>query len=325
MSTDRVNVLNIGLMLASCVAAFALPFELFLFSYAVLGPLHYLTEISWLHGRQYFARGRWDFLLLIGLCALLLTIQYLRTDLAMALWAPRINCMALGVACAIAFWSRWGPRAVVIALAALLAYATDGMQRPHDLLRILLPTVIHVWVFTGAFILYGALRGRSRSGIASLGVFVACSVSFFVLRSTPSGREITPYVTNAYGAIEGVNHTLIQWLGMPQLTYTRDFFYSVTGETVARFVAFAYTYHYLNWFSKTSVIQWHKIPKGWAVANVVIWIGSVALYAWDYAAGLTALFWLSFLHVYLELPLNHRTFAGIATELGALAGGRRTA
>jgi len=51
---DRINYLNIGLMLASCVLAFALPFELFLLAYAVLGPLHYLTEISWIHDRKYF-------------------------------------------------------------------------------------------------------------------------------------------------------------------------------------------------------------------------------------------------------------------------------
>ena len=39
----------------------------FLFAYAVLGPEHYLTEISWLHKRGYFTRGKYDFLLLGGL------------------------------------------------------------------------------------------------------------------------------------------------------------------------------------------------------------------------------------------------------------------
>ena len=51
---DRINYLNIGLMIGACVAAYLFPFELFLFSYAVLGPLHYLTEISWLHERKLF-------------------------------------------------------------------------------------------------------------------------------------------------------------------------------------------------------------------------------------------------------------------------------
>src|SRR5215467_9024638 len=71
MGTDRVNYLNIGLMLASCSIALYIPFELFLFAYAVLGPAHYLTEISWLEKRGFFTKGKYDFWLLGGLAALL--------------------------------------------------------------------------------------------------------------------------------------------------------------------------------------------------------------------------------------------------------------
>src|SRR5439155_19178393 len=56
-TTDQVNYLNLGLMIISCVLAYIIPFELFLFAYAVLGPLHYLTEISWLHDRKYFVEA----------------------------------------------------------------------------------------------------------------------------------------------------------------------------------------------------------------------------------------------------------------------------
>ena len=64
----QINYLNIGLMFMSAILAFFMPFETFLFAYAFLGPLHYLTEISWLHDRQYFAKGKYDFtfLLIIG-------------------------------------------------------------------------------------------------------------------------------------------------------------------------------------------------------------------------------------------------------------------
>src|SRR6266704_2880603 len=62
--TDQINYLNIGLMLISCVVALFIPFELFLFAYAILGPAHYLTEISWLQKRQFFTKGRHDFWLL---------------------------------------------------------------------------------------------------------------------------------------------------------------------------------------------------------------------------------------------------------------------
>src|SRR6185503_2075930 len=58
LTTTYVNYLNIALMIISCVLAFRFPFELFLISYAVLGPLHYLTEISWLNDRKYFTEGK---------------------------------------------------------------------------------------------------------------------------------------------------------------------------------------------------------------------------------------------------------------------------
>ena len=78
----QINYLNIGLMLISCLLAFILPFELFLFSYAFLGPLHYLTEISWLHKRNYFTAGKKDYFLLIIICLLTIFSFYFKIALS---------------------------------------------------------------------------------------------------------------------------------------------------------------------------------------------------------------------------------------------------
>ena len=86
-----------------------------------------------------------------------------------------------------------------------------------------------------------------------------------------------------------------------------------------RLIAFAYTYHYLNWFSKTSIIKWHEVPRRRTAAMVVIWLGALALYAWDYDSGMAVLYFLSILHVMLEFPLDHLTFVGIGKELYAWA------
>ena len=43
---------------------------------------------------------------------------------------------------------------------------------------------------------------------------------------------------------------------------------------------------------------------------------SVALYLYNYRVGLMALYFLSFLHVFLEFPLNWVSFKGIGEELG---------
>jgi hypothetical protein len=92
---------------------------------------------------------------------------------------------------------------------------------------------------------------------------------------------------------------------------------------VMAFIAFAYTYHYLNWFSKTSIIRWHEIPRARAVTIVLVWLTSVALCLYDYRLGLQWLFFLSFTHVVLEFPLNHLTFVGIGREIGGLLRGEQ--
>ena len=68
------DLLNIAFMVLALSLAIFLPFELFLFSYAVLGPLHYLTEIHWLRKRNYFIElpGNWHWIF-IGI-ALLATV-----------------------------------------------------------------------------------------------------------------------------------------------------------------------------------------------------------------------------------------------------------
>jgi hypothetical protein len=53
-TTKKVDLLNTGLLLLSVALAYLFPFRLFLLSYAILGPLHYLTEINWLHQKKYF-------------------------------------------------------------------------------------------------------------------------------------------------------------------------------------------------------------------------------------------------------------------------------
>src|SRR5262245_37867490 len=69
VDVDRLNYVNIGLMLLSTALACVLPFEVFLISYAVLGPLHYLTQISWLYDRSFYTKGRLDWIPLAVLAA----------------------------------------------------------------------------------------------------------------------------------------------------------------------------------------------------------------------------------------------------------------
>ena len=91
-------------------------------------------------------------------------------------------------------------------------------------------------------------------------------------------------------------------------------FNSTTGIMLMRFIAFAYLYHYLNWFSKTEVIRWHKVSKVRFILVIVLWLAACGFYIYDYSLGLSVLFFLSFTHVLLEFPLNIVSIIGIGKE-----------
>jgi len=84
---------------------------------------------------------------------------------------------------------------------------------------------------------------------------------------------------------------------------------------VMRLIAFAYLYHYLNWFSKTSIIKWHETTRTRAAGIAGVWIGAGLAYLYDYRLGFGILYIMSMLHVFLEFPLNHQTLVEIGKTL----------
>lgn len=319
MSPPAVDRLNLGLMVAALVAAFAAPFELFLLAYAVLGPLHYLTEIGWLAERRFFTRGKHDWLVLAGL--LVLAVAGARFVFgshhveALAPFGPALLFAAFGCALVFASFDRAVDRTVGAAAVVVLAAAFAGVvPRAWVLFSTLLTTIVHVSLFTGAFMLYGALKARSGWGHAAFAGFVACSL-VALLAPAHEPALASEYVRTSYASFASLNVELLKLLG--GRGDGREVYASAAGVAVMRFIAFAYAYHYLNWFSKTSIIRWHAVDKRKLVLAVAVWIASLALYATSYELGARWLFLLSFAHVVLEFPLNHVAFAGIAKELAA--------
>jgi len=76
MSVLNIDKINFCLIIVSFLLACMLPFELFLFGYAVLGPLHYLTETNWIIDKNYFvANNYWKYLVVFG--ALVYSVPYI--------------------------------------------------------------------------------------------------------------------------------------------------------------------------------------------------------------------------------------------------------
>jgi len=327
LSVARVNYLNMGLVIASCVAAFALPFEVFLFSYAVLGPLHYLTQISWMHDRKYFTRSGSpvDAGLLAGLAIVAASLSAWGWSDS-GTWNPLLAFAAFGGALAMILFEGWGAKLVALGVLAVVAPLAAEWSSFGLLFAGFLPTIIHVCVFTACFVLVGALRGRDATGIGLLGVFAAGIAACFLMTPDTSAYVVGEAARERYGQeFYGLNLSLSHVFFENPITNFDQLFGSARGLVIARLIAFCYTYHYLNWFSKTSVIKWHEVPRSRLVACVVLWLASLGLYAWDFKVGFTALGFLSLLHVYLEFPLNHQSFLTIGRELKSIAvGGRAT-
>lgn len=312
LNNDQIHYANIGLMIVSAVLAFVLPFELFLFSYAVLGPLHYLTEIGWLHKKNYYTKGKYDFLFLSVLCVLVFYFSFIKpakTDSQIP------NIILYGVLLSLIFvFIKDNLYRIVLAVLAVIGLALAKTGYSYFVwVGVFLPTIIHVLFFTWAFMLYGVIKNKSTAGYLSVIALGMIGASFFIIKAPELQYEVSGYVTKSYDLFYLLNKFLIEFLGLQtEATDTNTLVYQTNaGFIIMRFIAFSYTYHYLNWFSKTSVIQWHKVPKKTLYITLILWVISVALYVIDYNIGLKALYFVSFLHVFLEFPLNIVSFQGI--------------
>lgn len=318
MKTTGVDIFNVVLMALCAVAAYVVPFELFLFSYAVLGPLHYLTEISWLHRKQYFiagvSRNVWPIICGAGFALLTIIALVGKTDAYFRLYAAVLLFIFLS-AYVVSSLPSLQKRIVGFLTAAALAGVVCVLPSFVVVVAILLPTVVHVFVFTFCFMLSGALKSESAWGIAAAFLFVALSFILLFNFSDTRSVSITAYVRTTYQSFEKVNITLLSFLPI-KLTDARAAVYtSAFGIAVMRFLAFVYTYHYLNWFSKMKVIRWHLVSRRELAFTVVMWLLAVSLYAYNYRLGLVALYFLSMFHVLLEFPLNHSSIKIVAADV----------
>jgi hypothetical protein len=343
--SHKEDYINIGLMLFSCGLAFILPFELFLFSYAILGPLHYLTEISWLHQRDYFSTGKKDYLVLILLCLFISAGVVFHDVFVMrgffegtfapetissilkiySSWFPVLIFSAFVGSLGLVLFKKTSSKLILFGVGLLIGYLLLDSRFNLIWVGTFIPTLIHVYIFTGLFMLYGALKSGSTPGYISVLVFIGCALSFYFIQFVPEGFAASTYVKDSIlrTGFSSVNKSAIGLFKSGAITQY-DIFESKRGLMVQRFIAFAYTYHYLNWYSKTEIIKWHKVPLKWLVVSVAIWMASIALYIYDFRTGLVALFFLSLLHVFLEFPLNFRSIVGIKEELKNKISGKKS-
>jgi len=321
-------------MALSLGAAIVAPFHTFLFAYAFLGPLHYLTEISWLHDRQYFSNSRYDYIFFL-IISTLISLDFLGRVFHLSPASSQFVDEHNLIVCLTAFAflgslpllfskSIQLKFFILTSLFALIYFwFIPSIVNTHLYFIIisLLPTLIHVGVFTGFFILLGSLKSKSKSGLLSFIVFLICplilwflSPDFYLLQTDESTRQT--YLSNGYG-FALLNYDILTKFNLSEsakLSPRELIFESREGLLLMRIIAFSYLYHYLNWFSKTEILKWHQIPVKRLVMILFLWGTSCLIYLMDYFQGMVVLFFLSYCHVLLEFPLNIISIVGIGKE-----------
>ena len=293
-------------MLISMAAALSLPSELLIFSYAVLGPLHYLTQISWLYDRKFFTTGQYDWIFLV-IPALPLTMLLGGSLLSNDTWVVLLIGATFGAALGMAFFESISSKILITVLTLVVLRLVTQYFPGLSFVVLFLPTILHVFLFTGLFILVGAIKSRSFSAYLSLVVFLFCAAVALFLPTADTQANLISAVEYAIVPFVSLNYELSKLFGIGDGT--------ALSTAVTRFLAYAYTYHYLNWFSKTKVIGWHEISRARTALIIILWVLAVGLYAYDYLIGFVLLYSLSLVHVFLEFPLNHKAISTVFQQV----------
>lgn len=281
---------NVAVLCLCCLCAHFLPYETLICSYALLGPVHYLTEISWLHDRQYFA-GTKKLLPAMAAMALLLILPLFGLSVSQPWYGAMIGLTALGIAAAFAV----SPVAGVtgFAGAAVVLFLPVAVAHPIAVvLAVFLPTVIHIFVFTGMFMFEGARRNRSVGGFVALGMLVVGAATF-----VPASIPVATARTGAGAAGVAAFGPLVEAIHAM----------GVSLDHVVGMLGFLYLQHYLNWMCKVGVIGWGRVSSSRWVTIVLVWVLVMSSYGINFTAGYLVSLFISHLHVLLELPLNLKT------------------
>jgi hypothetical protein len=192
----------------------------------------------------------------------------------------------------------------IIALGATAVMAANGSSLA--VLGILLPTLIHVSLFTLVFMMLGAYRSGSKAQ-ALLVVVYLLAIGIILVVPPSAATQIPAFAKAGQEYFGNVGPALGRLLGVANLRLD---------TRLTSLLAFVYTYHYLNWFIKADVIRWAEIPRSRLALVAAASAASTALYFYDYAFGFTVLLALSLVHVVLEFPLNSLALRQLGGAVG---------
>jgi hypothetical protein len=209
------------------------------FAYAVLGPLHYLTEISWIHDRGYFVdrggerRRKTLWLVLVGVTLATMLFGLVRERLlhnpVSPVWEIGLFYLVVVAAGLLALRINETLAAAIVALAGAGLILFAGSPA-YGLLAFLVITIIHVLVF------HRRVPAARRAPIAQpLGASLGRGlrgVHRELLRRRSATAAVGAYVRQSYEPFETLNLVLIGLLGLGPGSALREIYQSPAGGAV---------------------------------------------------------------------------------------------
>jgi hypothetical protein len=322
-----IDKLNLVLIILSFIAACLFPFEVFLFSYAFFGPLHYLTETNWIRDKNYFViNNYWKYLVLFS--AILYSLPFI---ILLPFWSTILseetisfvssnlfvfnNVIMLFILISAIFtlfhktYKAFIYSFLIVLLFSIWTYNTETYKL---ILGLFLPTIIHVYLFTIIFMVYGARKKKNIFNIINIFLVLFLPLSLIFMEVDFIDYYFSDSVKDAYleNNFHVLNANLAQLFGVYE--DLKFFFYEKVDLKIQIFIAFAYLYHYLNWFSKTTIIGWHKkINNRKGIFIIALWILILMTFIYDYRLGLIVSIFFSVSHVMYEFPLNMLTIKSL--------------
>lgn len=328
MNSKRIDYINIGLIILSAILAYQFPLELFVIAFITLGPLHYFTEINWLDKKNYFIsapKRTWLWLGLVATILIMLPKFYFYFSgsssgttygimRAFNGWTNAFIFLSLIAAIGFVLIKKRVYWAVLLLPSVFVAYYLHSHQTYEHLIGIMIPTVIHVYIFTLLFMAYGAKKSNSRPGYFSVGIALFIPLVFAGVDLHQHGYVFDESMMKFYvdQRFFRTSEVTAQFAGFGDHGFR---FYDPFYIKMMMFISFIYLYHYLNWFSKTSLIQWHKsLTLQRSIAIAATWIVLLLLFYFNLGLGMLLAVFFSMLHVILEFPLNVFSVKGLVTK-----------
>ena len=289
------------LVLLSAAFAYFAPYTGLFLVFVILGPAHYLTQMNWMHDRDYFIHDQKAKFIYMGL-----TVAGLSLFLFMKFMPLVYALCAFGSLLTACFFlsHRMQKRYAILPILSLAVTYLFFAKLPALVLPalIFLP-IIHVGIFTLIFLMQGARKNRGPAAKAAVITWIFC---FFLLVFVPPTAHMT-WTTGLAANHHFFDGTarFLSALGGSRMTHDRAW------SLAYGLLTFFYTYHYLNWFSKTELLQWHRIKRRRLYPIIAIYITAICIYAYDYKTGYEILFLLSVLHMIAEFPLDFIALRGL--------------